>query len=348
MIKKLSINNFRCFKNFEVDILSKIVLISGKNNIGKTALLESLFFLFGHSMQDIFLRVNFLRNNQIYNFNPDTTWEHFFYNKELSNDIVINCCTENDNYILTISKDETYINKSPVILPQSQDTRIISEGYPLRFDFQSNNERRIGHFLPLQKGLSVSWEPQIFKNKLPIVKYVANDPNLIESLSILFGKIEKLGYKQLLLEILQTLEPDIENISTIAEEIPRVYAQKKNGPLLPLSIMGNGIVRLTNILCSLLEHSHGIILIDEIENGFHYSFYPLLWKSISELSKKIEAQIFITTHSFECITASSMERFDNSSFSYIRLGYDNHGHISPFTFSSEELEFAINNNIEVR
>ena len=150
------------------------------------------------------------------------------------------------------------------------------------------------------------------------------------------------------MEILQTLEPNLENILTIAEDIPRIYAQKKNSPLLPVSVLGNGIVRLTTILCSLLEYSNGIILIDEIENGFHYSFYPLLWKALKALCEKIEAQIFITTHSIECITAASKEYFDNSSFYYIRLGYNDHNSISSFIFLHDELRFSIDNDVEVR
>ena len=84
---------------------------------------------------------------------------------------------------------------------------------------------------------------------------------------------------------MKLLEPELEDISTVAEDIPRLYIQKKNRPLLPLSVMGNGISRLVGILCSMLEYPRAIILIDEIESGFHYSFFPQLWKSIEFLAK---------------------------------------------------------------
>ena len=47
MFKAIKINNFRCFDDFEFGNLTKINLISGKNSVGKTALLEAIFLLIG-------------------------------------------------------------------------------------------------------------------------------------------------------------------------------------------------------------------------------------------------------------------------------------------------------------
>ncbi|MHC5726831.1 MAG: AAA family ATPase, partial [Nostoc sp.] len=43
MIKNIEIKNFRCFDELKVSGFEKINLISGKNNVGKTGLLEALF-----------------------------------------------------------------------------------------------------------------------------------------------------------------------------------------------------------------------------------------------------------------------------------------------------------------
>ncbi len=347
MINKLSISNFRCFKNFELDIPSKILLISGKNNVGKTTILESLFFIFGYGLQDILIRMNLLRRNQLFAFSPDVTWEHFFYNKDLSRDIVLSCTVEDDMFKLSISNDMTYIPKISII-PQNHNFKDFHNNIPLKFSFESNTENRIGHFISFQNELSVNWEPQISRLKLPVVNYVNNSIEEIQILAQRFGKIEKLGYKETLLNILKTLEPNLKDISTIAEEIPRMYAQKETGPLLPLSVMGNGMVRLISILCSILEYPNSIVLIDEIENGFHYSFYPFLWKAIAQICKTINTQIFITTHSIECISAAANSRLNDELLSYIRLDSNDNKLISSYSFSSEELLFAVQHDIEVR
>src|SRR5258706_16433422 len=47
MYKSFEIKNFRCFEDFKIDDLQRINLITGKNNVGKTALLEALFLYSG-------------------------------------------------------------------------------------------------------------------------------------------------------------------------------------------------------------------------------------------------------------------------------------------------------------
>jgi len=43
MIKDIEIIDYKCFKNLKLDGLSQINIITGGNNVGKTALLEALF-----------------------------------------------------------------------------------------------------------------------------------------------------------------------------------------------------------------------------------------------------------------------------------------------------------------
>ena len=44
MLKRLQIRNFRGFNKLKIDQLSGIDLIVGKNNSGKTSLLEAIFY----------------------------------------------------------------------------------------------------------------------------------------------------------------------------------------------------------------------------------------------------------------------------------------------------------------
>ena len=43
MLENIEIVDYKCFKDFKLDGLSRINIISGGNNVGKTALLEALF-----------------------------------------------------------------------------------------------------------------------------------------------------------------------------------------------------------------------------------------------------------------------------------------------------------------
>ena len=58
MLKSLKISNFKMFDNFEIDDLSLINLVSGKNNVGKSTLLEAIFLLIAHNDTNIFPHLN--------------------------------------------------------------------------------------------------------------------------------------------------------------------------------------------------------------------------------------------------------------------------------------------------
>ena len=45
MLRDLTIQNYRCFKDFHIDDLARVNLIVGMNNIGKTSLLEAVYLL---------------------------------------------------------------------------------------------------------------------------------------------------------------------------------------------------------------------------------------------------------------------------------------------------------------
>ena len=47
MLESLRVKNYRVFKDLKIDGLHRINLIAGKNNSGKTSLLEAMFLLSG-------------------------------------------------------------------------------------------------------------------------------------------------------------------------------------------------------------------------------------------------------------------------------------------------------------
>jgi hypothetical protein len=92
------------------------------------------------------------------------------------------------------------------------------------------------------------------------------------------------------------------------------------------------------------------ILIDEIENGFHYSFYPKLWEIIGKLARETYCQVFATTHSYECIGGASIlteGKPTQDLFGFIRLDHKD-GAIVPKIFDNDSFEYALSHNWEVR
>jgi ABC-type multidrug transport system ATPase subunit len=114
--------------------------------------------------------------------------------------------------------------------------------------------------------------------------------------------------------------------------------------------MGEGMNKLLFIALNMLVNPGSILLIDEVENGFHYSFHVTFWRLIFELSHETNCQVFATTHSYECISGAAdaiAESSNGDILSYVRLGRKN-GEISPHFFSKESLAFALQSEMEVR
>ena len=72
--------------------------------------------------------------------------------------------------------------------------------------------------------------------------------------------------------------------------------------LLAVSMMGDGMRRFLNIVAAAANPTNNIILIDEIDNGLHYSAYKKLWEAIFALATSTNKQVFVTTHSKETLS----------------------------------------------
>ena len=71
----------------------------------------------------------------------------------------------------------------------------------------------------------------------------------------------------------------------------------------PLKSLGDGTGRLFGLTLALVASQNGVLLIDEIENGVHYTVLVSLWKFISKVSRRLNVQVFATSHSLDCIKA---------------------------------------------
>ena len=120
MIKSLKINNFRCFSNIESNGFSRINLIGGKNNAGKTALLEALLLMGKPSNNSIAKLQSFRRiSSKFVEANPEKVWNNFFYqqkkddeitlafelDQESGNRVSITCKDEAEDFVNLIDKD---------------------------------------------------------------------------------------------------------------------------------------------------------------------------------------------------------------------------------------------------
>jgi hypothetical protein len=85
---------------------------------------------------------------------------------------------------------------------------------------------------------------------------------------------------------------------------PALYATLKgNDRRVPVANVSGGINRMLGIMLAISTEKHSIVLVDEVENGIYFSHLPSVWRSILALLREYDSQMFVTTHSMECLEA---------------------------------------------
>lgn len=112
--------------------------------------------------------------------------------------------------------------------------------------------------------------------------------------------------EEIMHEVLRSVDPRIKRIRVDPTEHGNIIAVDIGlSESIPLSQAGQGIFRLVSILSVLLGIKPQLCIIDEIENGIHYTALPRMWRGLAKISELLGIQIFATTHSKECLEAAS-------------------------------------------
>ena len=115
-----------------------------------------------------------------------------------------------------------------------------------------------------------------------------------------FSFLLKIKQERDVLEGMHIIDQRVQRIEVVSEPSgPSIYLDIGLDTLVPLAVGGEGLVRLFSIIVELTASRNGVLLIDEIDNGFHYSVMPDLWKLLRELAEKHNVQLFGTTHNDE-------------------------------------------------
>ena len=138
------------------------------------------------------------------------------------------------------------------------------------------------------------------------VKYIPSVGHL--RYDLLQNIVDNPEYKNLAISILRQFDETIVDICyTKADDgsfLETVITA--DGVNMPFSVYGDGIKKILYILNKLFDATDSILLIDEIETGLHKKYYDKLFPVVFELAKKLNVQLFITTHSIEVIDAILM------------------------------------------
>jgi AAA15 family ATPase/GTPase len=344
MFNRIEIERFRGIRHAHIDGFKQINLFFGKNNCGKSSLLESLFLASGVSNPLLPIHVNFMRGYGKSRLN-DLKLE--FYNLDCTQSIHIKLENE-EKRDLRITLFEH--NQNNVSL-KADDANILSnvgEGkYGLKFDF-SVNGNTFGSELCFDPVNSDDATRVIPENYAEPLRCVYLNPKYDFSASVIGLKnILQNKDEHFIVKGLQLIEPRVKDfVFTDNEVLVDIGLAKR----IPVNMMGDGARKIVSLLTAVYDCKDGALLVDEFSNGFHFSVMCDLWKVLINAAIRNNTQLFITTHDTDSIKGlrdAALNKYNDfvAAFKLMKTSDDE---LKAYHYSLESLDYSINQEIEVR
>ena len=390
LLGTLQIENFRSLRSVTLGELGRVNLLVGKNNCGKTTVLESLRVLASGGALKTLMDLSVERDEQPVREKPEEfeTYKQalsgLFTDHEIdSREIRLGDFQGSNN--LTIKRVfYRYINNQNKLLIEKSQILTSLEAISAVENFEVDEN-------DLDEGLQVSVaEKQVAlislgnnpgtsltklnkKSAIFACENVSAHPDDVNELSNLWDQIVLTDLEKIAVQALQLIDPAIEGVTFVEANRNmenwrgRYTAQthKKNYPgrripvvklknskyKIPLKSMGDGLHRVLDVILRLVAVQDGFLLIDEFENGLHYSIHEKLWHLIFTVATERNVQVFVTTHSDDCVKAFTRVSLQSEEkgvlYRLVRPETPEQAHFVR-RYSEETLEEAEEADVEVR
>ena len=99
-------------------------------------------------------------------------------------------------------------------------------------------------------------------------------------------------------EALRVFEPRLRDIQLVGDDllVDMGFQQR-----LLLNVMGDGIRKVLSIILAIYECAGGILIVDELDNGLHFSVMEDLWAVIFSTASRQNVQLFASTHNIDLL-----------------------------------------------
>lgn len=348
MFEWIEAKRFRNLENLRVDGLSRINLIGGRNNSGKTSLLELLFLFAWAGNPAVAVNANvvrgFVTGQDVSSLlNP---WAELFYKWDTELPIKVIAQHHSLGHLsLEVTSDSSKLIESPAILSASK-SEIVFAQWILKFIYSENGGYHVETRMAMTDRGFVGVPPAKeapFEAAILLPRSREGNTADVNRLGVL--KTQKRD--GIVLNALRIIEPRIQSIEeSSVYGSPMIVGDVGLSQLVPLAVMGEGMAKLAKIVLLISSSQNGIALIDEIENGFHHSALENVWKVVELAAEQFNVQVFATTHSYECVMAAQ-SALKAEDFRYHRLDVVD-SNVRCVTYPPESIKAAIRHDLEVR
>ena len=273
-ITNLTIRNFRGFEDLQLSDLQSVNLIVGANNSGKTSFLEAI----GAVLQP----EKFNNIPAMFRAHENHAGERF--------------------YRWTIRDAPEAVDGSINATGPELDNQIVF------FRNHTNDRRELKHIHNSNElhGYASKTSKGVPFCSIPV--HQIGPDSLVKS----FGDaVRPSSGEEIMHDVLRSVDPRVRRIRVDPTPNGNIIAVDLGlSESIPLSQAGQGMLRLVTILSYLLGAKPKVCIIDEIENGIHYTALPRMWRGLAKISELLGIQIFATTHSKECLASAHHVFFD--------------------------------------
>ncbi len=380
MIRTLQIQNFRAFRDFRMENLGRVNLCVGTNNCGKTSVLEALAIHAANATPNVLYRTLARRGERHSDDDPtsratvDVT--HLFHGHRLSvgakfaigiERLERTSLLEVEAHPARDPRGDTESRRNEEDLIQIMAAEAdgqISQKLELVVSSSNGKSRAHRHRVPLtvQGGLEIDHPVHRIRHQaqgsLVVTQFLTTDSINRREVVTLFERVVLTPEEQMVIDALRTIEPEIERIAPFAAESGRLSSDfrggfyvkmKKRDDRIPIGSFGDGIWRMLGVALSLVKARDGLLLVDEIDTGLHHTVMADLWRLVYETAKRLDVQVFATTHSRDCVDSlAAIARPDAHEAGEISIQRIERGKDRAISYSEGEIVIAAERGIEVR
>jgi len=335
-IRSIEIKRFRGIEHFRIEKFSRINILLGRNNVGKTSILEAIFLLTGMSNSTLPHLINTIREGR------PTAMERLnwlFYNGDIHVPILISDAPYRSVQIDPVLGLEDGNGATPIYSVSGVKIKA------LKLRFSDNGTEGEVSFYEKEGEISLeksSYKETIVADYLPSNRVKAN----------LFSNIKAViqgGKKARLVEIIKLFDSNTLNFEMIDNEL---YIQLSNlTQLVPVSFIGDGLQRFIGIFAAVLNPTNSVVLIDELDNGLHYTVLEQLWKNLIDLSIENDTQLFITTHNEESLSSLATvleEEEEEPDLTVFSVKMTKKAGLKAYLYPATAVQGAVEKEIEMR
>lgn len=369
MIHSVTIAGYRGFSRFDMGGLGRINLLVGRNNGGKTSVLEMLNLLVSGGDPSAIWRIVSRRGERVYTEQqtrqPEIEYEinHLFHGHDLRLDAHFTVSAKNQSPVRSVRCGiaEVKAENQERLLAEADASASTSIALQL-----SGSPRPPLAFIPLTRrgGLRGEiFDPIRRGQRSPVtdshpVQFITTESLTFDTLALMWNQITLTQAQDRVVQALKFIEPKIEAIAPLIAAPPGPYFYGGRGGFIvklrgtdlpvPIGSLGDGTWRLLALSIALSRSKDGVLLIDEIDTGLHHTVMADMWRLIDETAKELNVQVFATTHSYDCVHSLATICDPNEGDVSVTIQRIDTSKSRAVPYDAHEIRMAAEHHIEMR